>query len=248
MVYYLVEGLSVRASERHQLKQDRFAEATKETFDWTVTHRKNLVIGAVVVAIILIAAIGSWAYLQRREEAASLELGRAMRTFNAQLRPEGTPAQPGVLSFTSSKERYEAAIREFQNIADEYKLTRSGDIARYYVGVTALQMGDFKRAETQLKDSSDRGNAEIASLAKYALANLYRLQNRPDEAIRLLKELADKPTHAVSKNVARLDMAELYQQKDPNEARRIYTEIVKDSPNTPAAEVAQQRLAGPSLE
>ena len=42
----------MRAEARHQLKQDRFAATTFETFSWAVEHRKNLIMGGAAAALV----------------------------------------------------------------------------------------------------------------------------------------------------------------------------------------------------
>ena len=76
---------------------------------WTVEHRSTVIISAVAVAIVLAAVIGGWYYLSAQDEKASLELSQAVRTMDTPLRPAGTPEQPDFPTFTSAKERAQAA-------------------------------------------------------------------------------------------------------------------------------------------
>ena len=108
----------MRAQTRHQLKQDTFSrvtiEAAEKTAHWSVEHRNTLVIAVVVLLVIAAAGVGGWYYLSAQNEKASLDMTQAIRTLEAQIRPAGSPAQPGVPSFTSAKERAEAAKKQFQ--------------------------------------------------------------------------------------------------------------------------------------
>jgi hypothetical protein len=55
--------------------------------------------------------------------------------------------------------------------------------------------------------------------------------------------MIDHPTVSVGKNTAQLALASLYESMDqPNEARHIYEQMQKDSPNTAVAQLAMQRL------
>jgi uncharacterized protein HemX len=108
----------VRAQTRHQLKQDAFSrvtiEAAERTAHWSVEHRNTLAFAVAALVVIAGAVAGGWYYLSAQNEKASLDMTQAIRTLQAQLRPAGTPAQPGVPSFTSAKERAEAAKKQFQ--------------------------------------------------------------------------------------------------------------------------------------
>ncbi len=233
----------MRGYTRHQLKQDRFAEATKETVSWAVEHRTKLVTAGVIVGVAILIILGSWYYFTVRDQSAGEMLAKALRTYQAQLRPPAMPADPNVPSFTSAAERSRAANAEFRKIADGYGRTNSGRVARYFAGLTFRDMGDLPAAERELRTVAGYGNKDLASLAKLALAAIYRDSGRDKDAIQLYNELMKQPTNAVAKTTAELDLASLYEPKQPGEARRLYEEIRKQEPASPAADVAADRLA-----
>lgn len=238
----------MRAETRHQLKQDAFSrvtfDAAEKTADWTVAHRSTLIISVVAVAIVLAAVVGGWYYLSAQDEKASLDLSQAVRTMDTQLRPEGTPAQPDVPSFTSAKERAQAAQKQFQAIVDKYPHTRTADMAHYFLGVTAANLSDNGAAERNFKQVVSAGNRELAAVAKSALASLYGQTNRTKEAIALCQELINKPTASVSKQAAQLQLAQLYQASNqPLDAKKIYEQIKKENPGGEAGQLATQKLS-----
>jgi len=238
----------VRAETRHQLKQDAFSRVTigaaEKTADWTVEHRTTLIISAVVALILIGGVAGGWYYLNLQDEKASLDLNQAVRTLGTQLRPAGSPEQPDFPTFTSVKERAEAAQKKFQAIVDHYPHTRTADMAQYFLGVTAVELSDNAAAERNFKQVASAGNREVASLAKDALASLYGQTNRTKDAIALYQELINKPTTSVSKVTAQLQLAELYQSANqPLDAKRTYEQIKKENPSSEAGELATQKLA-----
>ena len=238
----------MRAETRHQLKQDAFSrvtiEAAEKTAHWTVEHRSVLVITAIVLAIVVGGVVGGWYYLSAQDEKASLEFNRAVRTMDTQLRTPGSPPQPDVPSFTSAKERSETAKKQFQEIIDKYPHTRTADMARYFLGVTAIDLGDKATAENSYKQVSSGGNRELASVAKLALASLYGNEKKTKDAVTLYQDLIAKPTTSVSKVTAQLQLAELYQNSNQSaDARKLYEQIKKDNPTSEAAQLATQKLA-----
>jgi predicted negative regulator of RcsB-dependent stress response len=238
----------VRAETRHQLKQDAFSrvtiEAAERTAHWTVEHRSVLVITAIVVAIVVGGVVGGWYYLSAQDEKASLEFNQAVRTMDTQLRIPGSPPQPDVPSFTSAKERSEAVRKQFQEIVDKYPHTRTADMARYFLGVTAVDLNDNATAERNLKQVASSGNRELASVAKLALASLYGNTTRTKDAVALYQDLIAKPTTSVSKVTAQLQLAELYQKSHQSaDAKKLYEQIKKDNPTSEAAQLAAQKLA-----
>ncbi|HEV2469382.1 MAG TPA: tetratricopeptide repeat protein [Candidatus Sulfotelmatobacter sp.] len=238
----------MRAETRHQLKQDAFSRVTigaaEKTADWTVEHRTTLIISLVVLILVAAGVAGAWYYLNQQDQTASLDLSQAVRTMDTPLRPAGTPEQPDFPTFTSAKERAEAAHKQFQQIVDKYPHTHSSDMARYFLGVTAVSLGDTANAERNFKEVIDHGNRQVASLAKDALANLYADSNRPKQAIALLQELINKPTDSVGKVTAELQLADVYKNSNqPLDAKRVYEQIKKDNPASDAGQLATQKLA-----
>ena len=233
----------MRADVRHQLKEDRFREFTAERAHWAVEHKGTMLkAGAALVALLAIA-IGGWLYLNHRDELASAELSKAVRTYSTPLRPANTPEQPGFPTFTSVAERATKAHAQFEAIAAQYSHTRSADFARYFAGLTAIDMGDTAAAERSLKETANVGNQDLSALAKMALAALYRNTNRNPQAVELYKQLSAKPTSTVSKQAAQIELAGLYaSQGQTQEARSIYEQLQKENPNTEFAALASSKL------
>lgn len=233
----------MRADVRHHLKEDRFREVTAESAHWAVEHRGTVIKVGTALLVVAALAIGGWLYLNHRNELASAELNKALRTYNTPLRPAGSPEQPGFPSFTSAAERGKKAHEQFAAIADQYGMTKSGEFARYLSGLTALDMGDTAGAERSLKQTADGGSNDLSALAKMALAAIYRDTNRDTQAIDIYKQLADKPSSTVSKQTAQVELAGLYAAKQqPKEAQRIYEQLQKENPNTEFAALASAKL------
>jgi len=238
----------VRAQTRHSLKEDRFRGATivaaERTAHWTVEHKNRLMIGAIVLAVLLAGGFGEWTYLSRQDEKASVELGQAVRTMETPLRPAGVPEQPGFPSFASAQDRAAAAKKQFQTIVEKYPHTHTADMARYFLGVTSADLGDDAAAERYLREVAASHNEDLASLAKLALASVYRKENKDAQAVELYKQLINKPTQTVAKVTAQLELASLYQAKQqPAEAKRIYEQVQKENPASEAASLASSKLA-----
>jgi TolA-binding protein len=239
----------VRAQTRHQLKQDAFSRVTigaaEKTADWSVEHRSTLIVAIIAVAVLIAAGVGGWYYLSMQDEKAGLELTQAVRTMQTPIRQAGAPAQPDFPTFASIKERADAAKKQLQVIRDKYPHTRTADIARYLLGVTAAQLSDNAAAEGDFKAVASTGNRELAAVAKSALAALYGQTNRTKEAAALYQELISKPTASVSKVTAQLQLAELYEGSNaPLDAKRIYEQVKKENPGNEAGQLATQKLAG----
>ena len=238
----------MRAETRHQLKQDRFSkvtlEAAEKTANWTVEHQSKLIAAVIAVVVIGAIAFGGWYYVNTQDEEASAELSTAVRTFETPVRPVGMPPQPGYDTFASPEERATAARKQFQAIVDKYPHTHTADLARYFVGLASAQLNDNAAAERSLQEATGSSNGDLAALGKFALASVYRGENKDAQAVDLYKQLIDKPTIVVSKATAQLELAAFYESRQkPDEAKKIYDQVEKENPATEAASLAQRRTA-----
>jgi TolA-binding protein len=228
------------------MKQDRFSKVTLEAAEnaahWSEEHKTKLAVIVIAVAVIAAIAFGGWYYVNTQDEKASAGFSTAVRTFETPVRPAGMPAQPGVDSFASTQERDTAARKQFQAIIDQYPHTHTADLARYFVGLTSSQLGDNAAAERSLQAAAGSSNADLAALGKFALASIYRGENKDAQAVDLYKQLIAKPTMVVSKPTAQLELAAFYEsRKKPDEAKKIYDQVEKENPTTEAASLAQRR-------
>jgi len=234
----------VRSEVRHRLKEDRFAETAQGTFSWMREHSVNVLGGILVATLIIAIALGGYFYMENREQKASADLGAAIETLNARIGAADPNPDSKEESYSSVKERGQAAEKKLQSIASQYPHTHAGKISRYLSGVSQEQKGDNAAAEATFKQVAASGDKEVASLAKLALASLYRSTNRNQEAIAFYKDLADHPTHQVAKTTAQFELASAYESTQPDEARKLYQEIQKADPKGPLGQQAMMKMIG----
>ncbi len=228
---------------RHQLKEDRFATAVQEQMSWAVEHRKLLITAGAIAGALVLIVVGGFFYLQTRDEQASVALSAALRIYETPIRPASAPPPAaGIESFTTAKDRAQAAQKGFRAVIHDYPYTRSADFARYWAGATAMDMGDYKTAEQELQQLTGSRRDDLAALAKFALASAYHAENKDGSAIQLYKDLIDHPSTTVPKSTAQLELAALYEATQPAEAAKIYEQIRKDDPTSAAGQVAGARL------
>ncbi len=238
----------MRAETRHQLKEDRFSTATihaaEATAHWSVEHKSTLTYGAIILVVLAAAIGGSWYYFNQQDLKASMSFSQAIRTMDTPVRPANMPAQPDQPSFASSKERALEAHKQFQAIVDQYPHTRSAEFSRYFLGLTSSDMGDNAAAEKELNTVASSHNSDLAALARFALAAVYRNTNRANDAINIYKDLIAKPTSTVGKSAAQVELAATYRAANrPSEAKAIYQQLQKDNPNTELSQLAASKLA-----
>jgi tetratricopeptide (TPR) repeat protein len=208
---------------RKELKQDKFAEDVGLTVDFLSEHRQEAIkYGvALLVVIVLIAGLYYWFAHRRTERHAALTA--ALEVSQA---PVGPP-QEGQLtrSFPTEPEKQKAAMAAFGDVAAKYSGSDEAAVAQYYLGTAAVTGGKLAAAELAFKEAIDSGNANYGSLAKVALANVYKAERRQPEGEKLLQSLIDKPTDFVSKEEATIALARYIASSDPGRARKLLTPL-----------------------
>ena len=229
---------------RHALKQDRFVETTASTLDWVGANRARVIRLSIAAIVVLAIIIGGTSYYHQRSNQASVALGKALEIYNTPLRQPGEPVQPGITSYGTSAERAQAANQQFVNAANSYGWLDAGKTARYFAGLTYLDIGKTSDAESNLKQVADSHDSNLAALAKVALAGLYVQTGKNQQAVDLYKQIIAHPTTTVPASAAQLQLAQLYETTDPQQAKQIYA-VLKDKDKTTAAgQIATQKLNG----
>jgi tetratricopeptide (TPR) repeat protein len=203
---------------RQALKQDKFVSTTTHGIEWANENRQRVMVaGGAALVVVLLLVVGAVVYHNRSTAAAS--------------------------AFASSAERAKAANAQFLAIADQYGMTAEGKNALYFAGLTYEDAGESQQAEDTLKKVAGGWDLNLAALAKFALAQLYRNTQRDAQAIELYNELSAKPTTTVPYGLAQLTLADLYSAEGKtDEAKKIYASLKDKDAKGVAGEIAAQKL------
>lgn len=227
---------------RHALKQDRFVTATTSGLEWIGENRTAVVRWSVALVLVIAVAIAAIVVHHNRVAAANQLLGQAMDIYQTPLTQPGQPAEPGQKTYATAADRAREANPLFRQIADQYGWLRPGEMARYFAGLTALDLGQQSTAEADLEKASHSHDSGLAALAKLALANVYEQSGRNSQAVTLFQDLIQHPTTTVPRTEAQLDLAQLYETTQPQEARRLYAQIKDQDKTGQAGQIATQKL------
>jgi len=186
---------------------------------------KNLLYG--LAALIVLGGI-IWIFYSwnsRSNATAQTALGKAIETSQAPV--SQTPQQAGSTqkTFKSENERAEAAIAEFQGVAEKYGGS-VGEKARYFAAVNRLTL-DRAAGEQELQALTGSGDP-VGKLSKFALAQAYADDGKTDEAIALYKDLSGSNDPVLSKETIDFNLAKLYEkQGNKEEAVNLLFDLVK---------------------
>jgi predicted negative regulator of RcsB-dependent stress response len=207
------------------------------------------VLGAIVVVGIIAWIAYSWS--GKASAAGQAALGKAIEISQAQVTDTPPPAGSTAKTFKTEKERAEAAVAEFQSVAEKY----SGEIrekAKYFAAVNRIGL-DRPAAIAELEELA-KSSDEVGTMAKFALAQAKVSDGKTDEAVALYQQLAAMSDPIVGKDTINFELAKLYEkQGKKDEAVQLLFTLVKAASEvkdqdgkavalSPAAQSAKDKL------
>ena len=195
---------------------------------------RNIIYGLVAL-VVLVALVGIYfAWNRRADAAAQTALGKAIETSTAVVSNSPQPADSTIKSFKTDKERAEAAINDFQAVADKFG-NPYREKARYFIAVNKLSI-DRAAAVGELTDLA-QSNDEVGTLSKFALAQANTDDGKYDEAAKLYQELAAMDKPILAKDSINYELANVYvKQGKTAEAADLYFNIAKSAAEAKDAE------------
>ena len=225
---------------RKDLKKDEIREKIVSGVESVASHQQAMWIVIAAALVVALAVFGWNTYAKRQTAKASLAMDDAMKIFQARIRAAGEPADPVEVTYLDEKNKFTDAEKKFLAVADQYPRTKPGQMARYYAALSEVQLRKYPDAEKNLNQVISGGEENLASLAKFQLAEVYQQENKGPQAVDLYKQLSDKPSVFVPKPMAMLALAEYYRKTDPAQATKLYNQVKQEFPD--AAEEADQGL------
>lgn len=233
---------------RHQLKQDEFRDSLESLEQYFKQHAREIITITAIVVVVLGLAGSLKYYMNRQEAAANTDLAEALNTFRAYV-GQPTPGQtdPNAPTFATAQDKYKKALQQFDAILSKYTVPprpKAVDIARYQAGVCQGLLGDANGAIQTLTQASHVHDADIASLARLALAGEMVKSGKLADGVKIDQELADHPTTAVPKATALLALADAYRASQPAQARQLYERVENEFSSDPTvAQAVKQQIA-----
>lgn len=206
---------------KEMVKHDIFREKTLETVEYVSGHRSQIMMYVVGAVALLLVAGGIWLYMDSQHTTRMNALNDAFKMYNAQVVEQGNPPPFANYFYRSLPEKEKAVNKAFTDLADKYGSSDEGTIAHYYLGVIAGDHTQPEEAEKQFKNVVDNGSRDYASLAKLALAQIYKGKGKLDDGRKLIQSIIDSPSVFVTKEQATIELARLLQQSKPEEARKL---------------------------
>jgi len=226
---------------RKELKQDKIKETFEHGAEAVLSHGQLASIVLTVIAVIALGYAG-WRFYSDRQSAQASELfDIGMKAYQGRIGAPD-PNNPSEPVYPDDKTRVEDALTKFLNVAGKYPSTNSGKLAHYYAALCQEDLENHNQALEQLQKISGSSDKELSAMAQYQIGVIYARTKRTDDAVKLLRALADKPTVVVPRPVVLLELAGALRDSNPKEAATVYQQVKKEYPDTPMADQADRGL------
>jgi TolA-binding protein len=194
-------------------------QAYTKTEKYIEENKKSLSI-ILVGILVVIGGYFAWdrLYVQPQEEEAVVSMFFAQQYFEADSLDKAIKG--------------DGQHKGFIEIADEYSVTKSANLAHYYLGISYLRKGKFEDAINEL-NQFDTDNSILAPVATGAMGDANMELGKSEEAISLYLKAAKIGDNKFTTPIYLMKAAGAYEDtKNFENAIKIYEQIKADFPNT----------------
>jgi len=185
-----------------------------------IERNQNILIGSVAVIVLLIAGyIGYTRFvLEPREQEARAEMFTAEKYFeqdSLRLALEGDGIHLG-----------------FLDIISDYRMTSTANLARYYAGISLLNMGEYEEAIDHLKKFRRRDQM-LGAMALGAIGDAYLALEDTRNAIRYYNRAVDYRPNELTTPAFLMKLGMVHEHEgNYNNALEAYKRVRNEYPNT----------------
>jgi len=187
-------------------------------------ERNQMLIG-IVIGVIVVVVLGFFGFkrffIQPREKEAQTQMWKAERYFeqdSIDKALKGDGSYPGFLA-----------------IMEDYSMTKSANLSRYYAGICYLKKGDFQNAITYL-DKYKPADVMVAAMAKGGIGDAYMELGDTKKALDNYQDAADNYENEFTTPVFLMKIAWTYEAgKEYQKAIDTYDKIKKTYPKSAEA-------------
>jgi predicted Zn-dependent protease len=169
----------------------------------------GLAMGAVV--ILSLGIYGGLQYLDYREMQAQERLGKGLELFHALIAPDApnNPYGNGPTPvFKSDAAKYQAAAKEFSALTSGYGYSKLSIVARYYLGLTQMRLGQKKEAIQNLETVANNSrNRIVGYIAKKDLARIDAAAGNYKRAREILDGMIKDPQCVLPKDDLSIELS-----------------------------------------
>ena len=249
----------MKRTERHHLKDNELVHGLNAAREFLGPRKRQVTALITAIAVMAAALIAVVVVRQQTQSRGQDLLGEAMVALNARVVPAGAQGPDNLPAaatlgaegtFATEEEKLRAALPKLEAAANAYPDSSAGITARYHLGGALAALGRHKDAIQAFQQVVERagGDSLYGRMATLGMADAQARSGQLDQAITTWKELASRDAEELPVDAILMQLARAYvEQGNTEEARKTYTQIVDqhpDSPYTPEAREELENLKG----
>ena len=235
----------MKRTERHHLKDNEFAQLAAGAAN-LVQDRSRTILGVVVALVVVAVGIGGYTSWRNSAEArAATQLASALTIEEARVGPPAAFGQaPSGISFVSQREKNQAVLTKYKEVADAFPNSQAGLYARHRQGATAMALGTPKLAVEAYQDVISKGGDSLyAQMAKLGLAEAQAQSGDYESAINTFRDLTQRkdgplPVDGLLMRLGRLQI----EAGKSTDAEQSFSKVVAEYPESSFAADARKEL------
>jgi len=236
----------MKGSERHHLKENELSNVLGRATAGLSDNRSTVGMVAGIVALLLLAGVGYWAWNARGENQAQALLGEAIKIVQAPVEDAKPGAKPTPGSYPTIQARAEAALVKFTEVFTTYPSTNAGIAARYYAAAGLGMLGRHAEAATRYQEVVDRAGTTrfYGRMAQLGIIEANAQAKQFDQAITAAQALVNNtaddviPRDALMMELGRVQAA----AGKKAEAKQTLDKVIADFPESSYLEEAKKLL------
>lgn len=210
--------MAKKVTEGNPQGMQNVEETLSKTEQFLENNYKNLLVGLALIVLLVGLFWLSKMLLSKRQDEAQAQMYQAERYFEADSLELALNGDGNYLGFL--------------DVAKDYKMTASGNLARYCAGLCYLHLGEYENAIDYLSQYKKRDKV-IGSLAIGAIGDAYVELDDTNKGIEKYLEAANYSNNSFNSPLFLMKAAELYELSGKyTEALDLYEQIEEKYPES----------------
>jgi tetratricopeptide (TPR) repeat protein len=244
----------MKRKERHHLKENELVHSINAARDFLEPRKQQLTGLLIGALVLLLVVVGVVVFRNRSQSQGQDLLAEAMVALNARVVPVGATGEDNVPAaaslgatgtFATEDAKLNAALPKLEAAAEAYPDSEAGVTARYHLAGALAALGRHKEAIQAFDEVVQRAGDEslYGRMALLGKADAQSEAGELDAAIATWKDLASSASEELPVDAILMQLARAYTvQGNTEEARKAYTQIVDEHPESPYTPEAREEL------
>ena len=226
----------VKISKKKILKEsDEFISTTSKVLNYALKNKNKFLVGTVTVLVFALLFTGWRFYVQNTEKKASILYYKAIQYYHSD--------NKGDSSAKDDKEKYNLALKKFQDVIERYPRTSLASISFLYSGHIYYELDQFDKSIKSYQNFLKKTQSDnpLNVFAYDGLGYAFEAKGDYKNALIHFKKLVDGDEKSLSK-LGYFNVGRCYEQLgEKDKAIESYQKVVTTYPNSGYAALAIEK-------